>query len=94
MVWAEPDLLQAIEVMREVAQKRHTSPTTDPEVITEYRRRFSAKTVGAHYRQRLAELWDSRSQIQARIDRQIKDYQDEYTSNAAQCVSPWRRNQW
>jgi glycosyltransferase involved in cell wall biosynthesis len=87
MVWAEPNLQQAIAVMREVAQKRHNSPVTDPEVISEYKRRFSAETVGAHYRERLVELWESRLQIQEMIDRRNRQVPLEITAPKA----AWQR---
>lgn len=64
MVWAEPDIVRAAELMVDVAQKRFLQPITSPEVIDVYRARFSAMTVGAVMRHRLEELWRSRLEMQ------------------------------
>jgi len=64
MVWAEPDLDAAVAVMQQVAKKRRLSPTTDQAIVDSYRQRFSATEVGAHYRQRLDQLWLARHEIQ------------------------------
>ncbi len=85
MVWAEPNLQQASAVMRQVAQKRQNAPTTDPELIAEYKRRFSAETVGARYRQRLQQLWEARCEIQTHIDRRNIAFAEESTG-----YSQWR----
>ncbi len=68
MQWAEPDLNAAVEVMQAVARKRRLSPTTDQATMDSYRQRFSAQEVGAHYRERLEQLWQARDQIQKSID--------------------------
>ena len=68
MVWAEPDLDTAVAVMRQVAMKRRLSPTTDQATVDSYRQRFSAGEVGAHFRRRLEELWQSRNEVQEVIN--------------------------
>jgi hypothetical protein len=68
MVWAEPDLDAASEVMRQVAMKRRLSPTTDQATVDSYRQRFSAAAVGAHFHQRLEELWLARNEVQQIIN--------------------------
>jgi glycosyltransferase involved in cell wall biosynthesis len=82
MMWAEPNLQQAVAVMREVARIRYNSPTPDPEGVAEYKRRFSAETVGARYRDRLVELWQSRLQIQKMIDMSHEIRADDSTANS------------
>jgi hypothetical protein len=54
--------------MRQVAIKLMLSPTMDQETVESYRQRFSAATVGAHFRQRLEALWLARHQIQKIIN--------------------------
>ena len=68
MVWAEPDLDTAVTVMRQVAMKRRLSPTTDQATVDCYRQRFSAGEVGAQFRRRLEELWQSRNEVQEVIN--------------------------
>jgi glycosyltransferase involved in cell wall biosynthesis len=68
MVWAEPDLDAAVAVMRQVAMKRRLSPITDQATVDSYRQRFSAAEAGAHFRQRLEELWLARHSVQQIIN--------------------------
>jgi hypothetical protein len=71
--WGEPDLDYAAVLMRQVAERRRKlaadllaasiDPSRDPDVLANYRQRFSLATVGNRYRARLEELWAQRLQL-------------------------------
>jgi glycosyltransferase involved in cell wall biosynthesis len=67
MIWADPDVKQAAELMLAVARKRSKQPITSPDVVCSYRTRFSAKSVGDAMRLRLEELWQNRIKIQKQM---------------------------
>jgi glycosyltransferase involved in cell wall biosynthesis len=67
MMWADPDVKQAAEMMLAVARKRSEQPITNPDVVCSYRTRFSAKSVGVAMRMRLEELWQNRIKIQKQM---------------------------
>jgi len=67
MMWADPDVKKAAELMVAVARKRSEQPITNPAVVSTYRTRFSANSVGATMRLRLEELWLNRFKIQQQM---------------------------
>ncbi len=67
MMWADPDVKQAAELMLTVARKRSAQPITNPDVVSSYRTRFSAKSVGNAMQLRLEELWHNRTKIQEQM---------------------------
>jgi glycosyltransferase involved in cell wall biosynthesis len=67
MMWADPDVKQAAELMVAVARKRSEQPITSPDVVSSYRTKFSAKSVGVAMRLRLEELWHNRTKIQEQM---------------------------
>jgi glycosyltransferase involved in cell wall biosynthesis len=67
MMWADPDVKQAAELMLTVARKRSEQPITNPDVVCSYRSRFSAKSVGNAMRLRFEELWQNRMKIQKQM---------------------------
>jgi len=67
MMWADPDVKQAAELMLTVARKRSEQSITNPDVVCSYRTRFSAKSVGNAMRLRLEELWHNRTKIQEQM---------------------------
>ena len=73
MVWADPDINHAVEVMRFVAGNRSRQPFCSPEWIAGYRELFSASNVGLAMRDRLKEIWDQRWEIQKKINGNIPD---------------------
>lgn len=68
-VWAEPDVHEAAMILRRLANERSLRPHTQPEIMAEYRQRFSAAAVGAAYRQRLEEIWARRFALDAELER-------------------------
>ncbi|MEA5413873.1 hypothetical protein [Synechococcus sp. BA-132 BA5] len=71
MIWAEPDLNHAVEVMQSVATNRSRQPFCSPAWISDYRNFFSANRVGIAMRDRLTEIWKQRREIQEKIDGNI-----------------------
>jgi hypothetical protein len=67
MMWADPDVKQAPELMVAVVRKRSEQPIASPDVVSSYRTRFSAKSVGVAMRLRLEELWQNRIKIQKQM---------------------------
>lgn len=67
LVWADPDVDQAADRMRDIVTARRANPRPDPAVVTAYRDQFSAARIGALYRLRLEELWARRDAIQAQM---------------------------
>ena len=63
--WAEPDLDHAVQLCRQVAERRQTliydpniaDPSRDPLTLAEYRNQFCFADVGNRYRNRLNALW-------------------------------------
>lgn len=68
MEWAEPDVAQAAQRMRQVAARRRRDPLPDPTVVQAYRQRFSASHIGKLYRDRLEALWAERVDLQAQLE--------------------------
>jgi glycosyltransferase involved in cell wall biosynthesis len=68
LVWADPDVDQAADRMRDIVTARRANPRPDPAVIQAYRDQFSAARIGALYRLRLEELWARRDEIQAEME--------------------------
>jgi glycosyltransferase involved in cell wall biosynthesis len=68
MEWAEPDVEQAAQRMRQVAAQRQRDPHPDPAVVRTYRQSFSASHIGKLYRERLEALWARRVDIQAQLE--------------------------
>lgn len=64
--WAEPDLDDAVRLIRQVAQQRLNQPWRR-EAASTYRDRFACEAVGQRYRNRLQELWSDRQQIAMRL---------------------------
>ncbi len=64
MIWAEPDIGLASEAMLVVAKKRMKQPFCSPELIANYRERFSAKHVGLAMQERLNRIWEQRAEIE------------------------------
>ena len=75
--WAEPDLMHAAEICRDVARRRlkltadtsseQQDPSRDPDIISGYRKRFSFEVVGARYKNRLSEIWRNRQIIEKQL---------------------------
>ena len=67
--WAEPDVDDAAQLCRQVAERRQVlvydlntaDPSRDALVLDEYRNRFCFAEVGVRYRQRLKALWENRT---------------------------------
>ena len=65
--WAEPDIDHAVQIIRDVAERRITTMlnqqalagdlSRDKSVLSAYRERFSYAVVGYRYKQRLQEIW-------------------------------------
>jgi glycosyltransferase involved in cell wall biosynthesis len=64
MLWAEPDIEHAAELMVKVAAKRLMRPITSPELVASYKLRFSAKSAGLLMLHRLEEVWQKSMEIQ------------------------------
>ena len=73
MVWVDPDINHAVEVMRSVAANRSRQAFCSVELIAGYRELFSTSKVGLAMRNRLKEIWDQRWEIQKKIDGNIPD---------------------
>ena len=67
MMWADPDVKQAAELMVAVAKKRSNQPITSPDVVSSYRTKFAANSVGVAMRLRLEEIWHNRTKIQEQM---------------------------
>ena len=71
-VWAEPDLDHASEICQRLASihaESFSSSSTlnvihDPQVLMNYRQKFSFREAGLRYRSRLMQLWYSRDVLQ------------------------------
>jgi hypothetical protein len=62
-VWADADVDDAAERLRQVALHRLEQPEPDLGHAASYRQRFSSAEVGRHYRERLEQLWAKRQSL-------------------------------